>query len=56
MEDENVDLDKNSKNENMIPIQLDESSVSSQENNGPDSENVSLSDFDHNKLVANLII
>ena len=40
----------------MIPMQLDESSVSSQENNGPDSENVQLSDFDHNKLVANLII
>ena len=43
-------------NENVIPMQLDESIVNSQENNESDSENVSFSDFDHNKLVANLFI
>ena len=37
-------------------MQLDESSVSSRENNESDCENVSFSDFDHSKLVANFLL
>ena len=40
----------------MIPIQLDDISVSSGENNESDCENMSFSDFDHKKLVLNLFI
>ena len=56
MENENVDLDENSENENVISMQLDESGVSSGENNESDCENVSFSDFNHEKLVANFLL
>ena len=56
VQNDNVDLDENSENENVIPMQLDESSVSSGENNESDCENVSFSDFDHTKLVANFLL
>ena len=54
----NVDLDENSENENVISIQiqLDETGVSSGENNESDCENVSFSDFNHEKLVANFLL
>ena len=56
MQNQNVDFDGNSENENVIPMQLDKSSVSSGENNESDCENVSFSDFDHDKLVANFLL
>ena len=56
VENEDVDLDENSENENVISMQLDESGVSSGENNESDCENVSFSDFDHEKLVANFLL
>ena len=55
VENENVDLDENSENENVISMQLDESGVSSGENNESDCENVSFSDFDHEKLAKFLL-
>ena len=56
VKNEDVDLDENSENENVISMQLDESAVSSGENNESDCENVSFSDFDHEKLVANFLL
>ena len=56
VENENVDLDENSENETVISMQLDESDVSSGENNESDCENVSFSDFDHEKLIANFLL
>ena len=56
VENENVDRDENSENENVVSMQLDESGVSSEENNESDCENVSFSDFDHEKLVANFLL
>ena len=37
-------------------MQLDESGVSSGENNESDCENMSILDFDHEKLVANFLL
>ena len=56
VENEDVDLDENSENENVISMQLDESGVSSGENNESDCENVSFSDFDHEKLAENFLL
>ena len=56
VENEDVDLDENSENENVISMQLDESGVSSGENNEYDCENVSFSDFDRERLVANFLL
>ena len=56
MQNENVDLDENSENENVVPMQLHESSVSSGENSESDCENLSFSDFDHNTLAANFLL
>ena len=56
VENEDVDLDENSENENVISMQLDESGVSSGENNESDCENVSFSDFDRERLVANFLL
>ena len=56
VENEDVDLDENSENENVISMQLDESGVSSGENNESDCENVSFSDFDHERLVASFLL
>ena len=56
VENEDVDLDENPENENVISMQLDESGVSSGENNESDCENVSFSDFDRERLVANFLL
>ena len=56
VENEDVDLDENSENENVISMQLDESGVSSGENNESDCEKVSFSDFDRERLAANFLL